>query len=60
MTENKEKLIDTQTEKVNKPVEMVDLQKDREIIVPRGVESWMKKVEEDSSQNQQIKGDTNA
>jgi hypothetical protein len=60
MTENKEILINNQTEKVNKPVEMVDLQKDRETIVPREVRSWMEKVEEDPSlknQSQQIKGD---
>ncbi|MDD4135839.1 MAG: hypothetical protein PHN66_02080 [Candidatus Shapirobacteria bacterium] len=65
MAENKE-IINNQNEQINrlqieKPVEVMrDLQKDREVIVPRDVKSWMEKVEEDpslNSQNQKINGD---
>jgi len=62
MPENKE--IRSQNEQVirqpiEKPVEVMrDLQKDREVIVPREVRSWMEKVEEDPSlNNQKINGD---
>lgn len=56
MAEIKERLIiDNSTEKTGKPVEMIDLEKNREVIVPREVQSWMEKVEQDpdlTSQNQ--------
>lgn len=42
-----------------KPV-MIDLQKERDVTVPREVKTWMQKVEDDPSltnQNQKIKGD---
>ena len=66
MAEIKERLIDNQNEQVGEQIEkqnekavegLVDLKKD--IIIPREVQSWMEKVEQDptiSAQNQ-IKGD---
>jgi len=56
MAENKEVInnqdslnIEQQSEK---PVQIMrDLQKDREIIVPREVKSWMEKVEEETNLN---------
>jgi hypothetical protein len=65
MPENKE-IISSQNEQIvrqptEKPAEIMrDLQKDREIFVPREVKSWMEKVEEDPSlnnQGQKINGD---
>jgi len=57
MAENKERIIiENQNEQINKPIEgMVDLEKNREAIVPREVKNWMEKVEQDpdlTSQNQ--------
>ena len=66
MAEIKERLIDNQNEQVSERIEkqnekqiegLVDLKKD--IIIPREVQSWMEKVEQDptiSIQNQ-VKGD---
>jgi len=65
MPENREVVIGQETP-INKAETqrlvpgMVDLQKDREVTVPREVKTWMQKVEEDpsiTSQNQKIKGD---
>jgi len=49
MAENKERIInENQSEQINKPIEiMIDLEKNREVIVPREVKNWMEKVEED-------------
>ncbi|MDD2483240.1 MAG: hypothetical protein PHE71_03150 [Candidatus Shapirobacteria bacterium] len=57
MAENKERIIiETKNEQIEKPIEgMVDLEKNREAIVPREVKNWMEKVEQDpdlTSQNQ--------
>lgn len=58
MAENKE-LINSQNEQINKtqtekPVEVMrDLQKDREVIIPREVRSWMEKVEQETDFNDQ-------
>lgn len=61
MAENRERITgENQNEQINKPIEgMVDLEKNREAIVPREVQSWMEKVEQDPSLNKQsqIKGD---
>jgi hypothetical protein len=60
MAENKERLEGGLNEQIGKTIEIVDLQKNREAVVPREVRSWMEKVEEDPSldtQSQQIKGD---
>ena len=66
MAEIKERLIDNQNEQVGEQIErqnekvpevLIDLKKD--IIIPREVQSWMEKVEQDpiiSAQNK-IKGD---
>jgi len=62
MAEIKERLIDNQNEQIQRqnekiPEALIDLKKD--IIIPREVQSWMEKVEQDptiSAQNQ-IKGD---
>jgi hypothetical protein len=56
MAENKERIvIENQNEQISKPIEgMVDLEKNREVIVPREVKNWMEKVEQDpdlTSQN---------
>jgi len=62
MAENKE-IISNQIEQVDrqqneKPVEIMrDLQKDREVFVPREVKSWMEKVEEDQNLNNQNQDD---
>jgi hypothetical protein len=55
MAENKERIInENQNEQINRPIEgMVDLEKNREVIVPREVKNWMEKVEEDPSLNKQ-------
>lgn len=65
MAENKERIIGIENEQISeqseKQFEMVDLQKNRELIVPREVKSWMEKVEQDpdlTSQNQNT-GDPN-
>jgi len=61
MAENKERIIvENQNEQINKPIEgMIDLEKNREIIVPREVKSWMEKVEQDPDLNNQgQKGDS--
>ena len=39
-----------ETNKVNTTVEMVDLEKNREVTVPREVKSWMEKIESDPQQ----------
>ena len=56
MAENKERIIiENKNEQTEKPIEgMVDLEKNREVIVPREVQNWMEKVEQDpylTSQN---------
>jgi hypothetical protein len=52
MAENKEILIEKQNEQTEKPIEgMVDLKKD--IKIPEEVKTWMRKVEEDPSLNNQ-------
>lgn len=58
MAENKERLLDNQIEKNNNVPEMIDLQKNREVIVPREVKNWMEKVEQDPTLNdrKKIKG----
>lgn len=54
MAENKEIIVDNQAEQISKPIEgMVDLQKNREVIVPREVKNWMEKVEQDPNLNNQ-------
>jgi hypothetical protein len=49
MAENRERIVDQQPEtqvETRKPItEMVDLQKNREVTVPREVRTWMEKVE---------------
>jgi len=58
MLENKE-IISSQNEQVvRQPAEIMrDLQNDREVFVPREVKSWMEKVEENPSlNNQKING----
>jgi hypothetical protein len=59
MAENKERLItENQNEQIEKPIEgMVDLEKNREVIVPREVQSWMEKVEQDPELNNQQQDD---
>ncbi len=68
MAENKE-IINNQKEQiekqqVGKPVEIMrDLQKDREVFVPREVKSWMEKVEketdlDDQNQNKTVADDS--
>ncbi len=58
MAENKELLIENQKEQIEKPIEgMVDLEKNREVIVPREVKNWMEKVEQDPSLNNQGQND---
>jgi len=64
MAENKE-IISNQSEQIvrqstEKPVEVMrDLQKDREVIVPREVKSWMEKVEEETNLGDQQNQGTN-
>jgi hypothetical protein len=53
MAENKERVADNKVEQINRPVEMIDLQKNKEAFVPREVKTWMEKVEEDPSLNNQ-------
>ncbi|MFA5532168.1 MAG: hypothetical protein WDA13_01030 [Candidatus Shapirobacteria bacterium] len=56
MPENKEIINESnieqkiETNKVNTTVEMVDLEKNREVTVPREVKSWMEKIESDPQQ----------
>jgi len=65
MPENRERVvpqetIGQQTEKQEKSVVMVDLQKEKDIPIPRGVEKWLTKVEQDPilrQNSQKIKGD---
>ena len=58
MPENKE-IISSQNEQIvrqptERPAEIMrDLQKDREVIVPREVKSWMEKVEEETDLSDQ-------
>ena len=61
MAENKERLIiENQNEQIEKPIEgMVDLEKNREVIVPREVQNWMEKVEQDPDLNKQQQTDEN-
>lgn len=60
MSENKERLsINVNNlERIQKPIEgMVDLQKDREVVIPREVQHWMEKIELDpfvTNQSQQV------
>ena len=62
MAENKE-IINNQNEQfgnqqTEKPVEIMrDLQKDREVFVPREVKSWMEKVEQETDSNDKQKQD---
>jgi len=62
MAENKE-IINNQNEQFGnqqneKPVEIMrDLQKDREVFVPREVKSWMEKVEQETNSNDNQKQD---
>jgi len=64
MAENKE-IITNQTEtnvgqQTEKPIEIMrDLQKDREVVVPREVRSWMEKVEQDPDLNSQNQNNGN-
>ena len=64
MAENKE-IINGRNEQIarqqtEKPVEIMrDLQKDREVIVPREVRSWMEKVEQDPDFNDQNQSQIN-
>jgi hypothetical protein len=54
MAETKERIIDNQKEQIERPIEgMVDLQKNKEVFVPREVKNWMEKVEEDPNLNNQ-------
>ncbi|MDD4785030.1 MAG: hypothetical protein PHH12_01035 [Candidatus Shapirobacteria bacterium] len=59
MAENKERLIIDETKEVIKEREekqsgeMIDLEKNREVVIPREVKNWMEKVEEDPSLNNQ-------
>jgi len=64
MAENKEIMIDQAESKIGqqneKPIDiMTDLQKDREVIVPREVRSWMEKVEQDPDLNSQNQNNGN-
>jgi len=61
MAENKERIIiENQNEQNNKPIEgMVDLEKNREAIVPREVKNWMEKVEQDPDLTNQKKNNGN-
>jgi len=62
MAENKE-IINNQNEQfgnqqTEKPVEIMrDLQKDREVFVPREVKSWMEKVEQETNSDDNQKQD---
>lgn len=54
MAENKERLGIENEKLVEKPIEgMVDLEKNREAVVPREVKNWMEKVEEEPKTNPQ-------
>ncbi len=65
MPENRERIIPQETngqqaEKQEVSAVMVDLQKEKDIPIPREVKTWMQKVEEDptlTQNNQKIKGD---
>jgi len=65
MPENRERIapqetIRQQTEKQELSAVMVDLQKEKDITIPREVKTWMQKVEEDptlTQNNQKVKGD---
>ncbi len=65
MPENRERIVPQETiDKQPKSQEvsavMVDLQKEKDIPIPREVKTWMQKVEEDpvlGQNNQKIKGD---
>lgn len=65
MPENRERIVSQETiDKQPKSQElsavMTDLQKEKDIPIPREVKTWMQKVEEDpvlSQNNQKIKGD---
>jgi hypothetical protein len=65
MPENRERIIPQETngqqaEKQEVSAVMTDLQKEKDIPIPREVKTWMQKVEEDPSLNNnqsQIKGD---
>jgi len=65
MPENRERMIpqeevNLQPEKQEVSAVMVDLQEERKVKVPAGVETWMRKIEEDPTlkqNNQKIKGD---
>jgi hypothetical protein len=58
MPENKEIIADNnieqkiETNKPNTSIEMVDLEKNREVTIPREVKSWMEKIESDPQQQQ--------
>lgn len=64
MAENKE-IIRSQNEQIirqptERPAEVMrDLQKDREVIVPREVKNWMQKVEEETGLGDQQNQNTN-
>jgi hypothetical protein len=65
MPENRERVIPQETirqvtEKQEVSAVMTDLQKEKDIPIPREVKTWMQKVEEDpilKQNNQRIKGD---
>lgn len=64
MPEIRERILDQQIpvsqQEKQKPSIMVDLQKEKEVTIPREVKTWMQKVEEDptlTNQSQQMKGD---
>ena len=65
MPENRERIVPQetirqQTEKQELSAVMVDLQKEKDIPIPREVKTWMQKVEEDpilNQNNQKIKSD---
>ena len=65
MPENRERVvpqetIDQQSKKQEVSAVMTDLQKEKDIPIPREVKSWMQKVEEDpvlQQNSQKIKGD---
>ena len=65
MPENRERIVPQetirqQTEKQELSAVMVDLQKEKDVTIPREVKTWMQKVEEDptlTQNNQKVKGD---
>ena len=64
MAENKERLIIDKTNEIIEPREekqsgqIIDLEKNREVVIPREVKNWMEKVEDDPGLNNQGQNST--